>query len=266
MKQRLPNETDSQPVCDYPATVTPGAAWEGISEDAEWIGLPTERPVWEIHFNNSNTVDWDHFARLTYLNPRDGVLYMCGLNPAVHKSGAEVGIHITRPSVLIDTNAIAFFAEVQKLIDQVESERRDDWTAGALLQWADQHPDMRPWVHSKFRSIASSTSLLFPSAAPLGDLMQSTRSIPGQLPRRAMGKVAIEVAWQLEVVLQRRAEAKEIMTSLKEMADNGKKPELLKESGKDGRSVVWITDKGAPTTYSLQALKKTLEMWHKSRR
>lgn len=92
-----------------------------------------------------------------------------------------------------------------------------------------------------------------------------TEKIPGTLPKTANGRLGVQAAWEIELELGRPATAKEAMTRLREWARLGEKPETLKEEGKDGRSVVWITNKRAERNYAIEAFEKTLEKWHASR-
>ena len=113
---------------------------------------------------------------------------------------------------------------------------------------------------------------LFTAAPPVppadtarGTPTQLANSIPGKMPSRANGKLAIEAAWSLEGELKRRPNAKEVMARLQEWANNGTKPDILKETSKDQRGVVWITAKGKENNYDTLALGKTLDTWMKSR-
>jgi hypothetical protein len=107
-----------------------------------------------------------------------------------------------------------------------------------------------------------------PLAAQSAINPQTPHAIPGQMPRTANCKLAIEAAWELEKnnSQHRRPSAKEVMTHLCKWAQMGGKPDTLKSSGKDGRSVNWITSNGQEKNYDIQALGKTLDKWNKSRK
>jgi hypothetical protein len=107
----------------------------------------------------------------------------------------------------------------------------------------------------------------------LGDDLQAatperdgkTDKIPGKLPRVAAGRLAVKAAWQIECETNRRASAKEVIARLQAWAENGNAPEILIESMPKKRAVKWLTAKGEERDYGLEACKKTLEAWHKSR-
>lgn len=91
------------------------------------------------------------------------------------------------------------------------------------------------------------------------------KTVPGKSPKTANGKLAVEAAWELECKLSYHPSDKEVMALLIDWANNGKKPDILKAPGKDGRSVEWITSKRVEKNYSIEALQRTLETWEKSR-
>lgn len=95
-----------------------------------------------------------------------------------------------------------------------------------------------------------------------------TNNMPGNMPRIAIGQLAVKEAWEIERETGRRATAKEVLEKLQAWAENGQKySEVLhrRSDGIRGMSVFWITVKSDPKEYSLSACEKTLERWHKSR-
>lgn len=110
-------------------------------------------------------------------------------------------------------------------------------------------------------SIHSSNTALVVS----GETPPALPSIPGKMPKNANGILAIKAAWELENRLERRASAKAVMNLLIQWAQSGVKPDVLIGPGKDGRSVLWVTDKGKEKPYTTEALGITLQKWHESR-
>lgn len=90
--------------------------------------------------------------------------------------------------------------------------------------------------------------------------------IPGTLPPRAAGKLAIKAAWQIECKTKRRASAKEVLALLQKWADAGEEPAVLVKSLPEKRAVQWLTTKGKHLEYTLEACEKTLEKWAESRK
>jgi hypothetical protein len=93
-------------------------------------------------------------------------------------------------------------------------------------------------------------------------------NIPGKIPRIAIGRLAVTVAWEIERETGRRATAKEVLEELQVWAENGQKhSDVLHPSpaGFRGVGVYWITGKSCKKKYSLAACEKTLEKWNKSR-
>lgn len=125
-------------------------------------------------------------------------------------------------------------------------------------------------LHQQLSEVAmlARPAALTPTASNLVPNVKLTRNdgrIPGTIPRTENGKLAVELAWNIESAQNRRATAKEVMTSLMEMATKGDRPDILRARGADGRSVEWVTSKGNPKNYSTEAVGKTLEVWHASR-
>lgn len=96
------------------------------------------------------------------------------------------------------------------------------------------------------------------------DSLPNLNSVPGKMPRTAVGKLAIKAAWQTELQTARAATAKQVMTLLQEWADDGKEPGTLLKSNKQKKAVIWITGKGDPKDFGIEACGKVLESWRKS--
>lgn len=90
--------------------------------------------------------------------------------------------------------------------------------------------------------------------------------VPGKLPRIAVSKLAIQIAWDIERKTKQPATAKEVMTELQSRADNGTHPDTLMKADRNKRAVFWITGKSKEKDFSLMACEKALETWRKSRR
>lgn len=95
--------------------------------------------------------------------------------------------------------------------------------------------------------------------------IKNSDEIPGKMPLREVGKLAIQAAWKIECKTKRRASAKDVMTQLQAWADAGKKSDTLIKSLPAKRAVQWLTAKGEHREYTIEACGKTLDTWHKSR-
>lgn len=102
-------------------------------------------------------------------------------------------------------------------------------------------------------------------AGATADCLIELNNVPGKMPRTAMGKLAIEAAWQSELRTKRAATAKQVMKLLQEWADDGKEPENLLKSDKQNNAVIWITGKRVSKIFGIEACGKALETWQKSR-
>jgi len=96
-------------------------------------------------------------------------------------------------------------------------------------------------------------------------LNSNLQIIPGRIPRVAIGKLVVEIAWQLEQKLGARASAKEVMEELQKNADDGIYPDVLKKSKRENKEVVWMTTKSREKSYGIEACEKALSKWNKSR-
>lgn len=85
---------------------------------------------------------------------------------------------------------------------------------------------------------------------------------PGKMPNVAIGKLAIEVAWEIECRTKRKASASEVIARMKEMAKNNEHDILINAPSRD---LIWITSTLIEKKYSLEACSKALKTWHKSR-
>jgi hypothetical protein len=127
--------------------------------------------------------------------------------------------------------------------------------------------DFNAWLKTqgvKYQ-LDSPEQVLHGDDAPEQERDKNTVEIPGKLPLREAGKLAIKAAWQIECETKRRASAKEVMTRLQAWADAGEESAILIKSLPSKRAVQWLTTKGEYREYTLEACGKTLETWHKSR-
>jgi hypothetical protein len=93
--------------------------------------------------------------------------------------------------------------------------------------------------------------------------------VPGILPSVAIGRLAIEIAWELEQGTTRPALAKNVMEKLIDYATSGVRgADILIKPDANGvrREVSWRTSKGDTRKYTLDALRMALETWMKSRK
>ena len=89
--------------------------------------------------------------------------------------------------------------------------------------------------------------------------------IPGKIPLKNNGRLAIKAAWQIECHTGRGASASEVMALLQEWADSGAVPGILIRSVKEQRAVIWLTTTHIQKTWGLDALQTTLKKWRRSR-
>lgn len=113
-------------------------------------------------------------------------------------------------------------------------------------------------------SLAAPTPMI-PAAAQSTSWRNSVQNIPGELPKIAIRKLAVEAAWQIECEEKRRATAKEVMVRLQMWADSGNEPDVLRASDIENRAVIWLTSRCAEKAYSLDACEKTLWAWNSTR-
>jgi hypothetical protein len=89
--------------------------------------------------------------------------------------------------------------------------------------------------------------------------------VPGKLPRIGIGKLAIQIAWELECKTRVQATAKEVMAELQRCADNNEHSHTLRNSNRRNKSVFWMTEKLKEKEFSDAACEKALVTWNKSR-
>lgn len=85
---------------------------------------------------------------------------------------------------------------------------------------------------------------------------------PGKLPRPAIGKLAVEAAWEIELETTKIASALAVMERLRAWVEK-REGDCL--TGKTKHGVTWMTTKLTEKTYDLEACRKTLKTWHESR-
>lgn len=94
---------------------------------------------------------------------------------------------------------------------------------------------------------------------------ESKTEIPGKLPNTSVGKLAIKAAWQIEKEKGRVADRDQVIRKLQEWAALGTAPNVLQEADKPKGGVRWLTTRYARKLYDLEACRKTLIKWNKSR-
>jgi len=85
---------------------------------------------------------------------------------------------------------------------------------------------------------------------------------PGKMPRTAIGKLAIEAAWEIERTAGRKASASEVIKRLQEWVTSKRSEDLIEIIS---HGVKWMTNKLKIKPYDIEACQKTLITWHKSR-
>jgi hypothetical protein len=129
--------------------------------------------------------------------------------------------------------------------------------------------DLLKWLQSLTKSDAPEdlpvTDEQSKVSLPKSQQADIEEGMPGELPRIAVGKLAVKAAWEIEREMKRRATDKEVMSLLQKWADDGSEPGVLRESDRENRCVVWLTTKCEPKDYTLEACQKTLDKWNKSR-
>lgn len=137
------------------------------------------------------------------------------------------------------------------------SEQR--YPAAYFLGWAEKKHIEIPWL-----SHAREMEWL-PVGIKSATANRSLDSVPGKMPRTAIGKLAIKAAWMIEGETKRAATATQVMTHLQVWADDGTEPGTLLKSDKQKRAVIWVTAKTKPKSFDTDACGKALETWLKSR-
>jgi hypothetical protein len=94
---------------------------------------------------------------------------------------------------------------------------------------------------------------------------KSEAVLPGKKPRVASRIIATKAAWQIECETKRAASAKDVMSLLQTWADSGTVPEILIRSDKAKKGVMWTTANMKQVLFDLDACKKALNTWNKSR-
>ena len=130
--------------------------------------------------------------------------------------------------------------------------------------------DFVKWAQSSGYSIPKDLSNLFDELITTfkktdqADL-NNGEGIEGKMPRTAIGKLAVQAAWDIEKETKRRATYKQVMTKLQEWADAGANPDCLIKSDKVNKSVKWSTNKTVEKNFTSEACSETLRVWNKSR-
>lgn len=84
-------------------------------------------------------------------------------------------------------------------------------------------------------------------------------------PRTAIGKLTLKALENIESKTKQKASAEQVMALLQQWADEGNEPDILINSNKQKRCVIWQTGKRKNTDYTIEACRKTLEKLGKSR-
>ena len=92
------------------------------------------------------------------------------------------------------------------------------------------------------------------------------QQIPGKLPRKSIGKLAVKIAWGVEVDTGKRVGARIIMAHLCKLAtaDSDKDCLLDADTSIPGQEQVKWTDEGTENWFSLEDCKSCLRTWRNS--
>ena len=147
-----------------------------------------------------------------------------------------------------------------------------------LTQWEDANPACAPKDLAIFRrsdadmilkefdrgvppdenAAAAAVEQVLPAIGK--EAQSSDDAIPGKMPRTAIGKLAVNVAWEIECATGKRAIASQVINKLQELE---KDEPILTEKIPHG--VKWVTSKGKGKSFDVQTCAKALETWNTSR-
>lgn len=206
---------------------------------------------------------------LPYVNDKNFAMPAWDLLMWMTKAGMEIKFPMFNPQTKLPYSTYRENGTFH-LIFENPSGRHDD--ESQIGNWLVRFADAVTWFKANNLPFAAQWDAELNVAPPSRTRSSADRKeepalplIPGVMPGTENGKLAVQAAWELECNLKRKSTSKEVMSLLIEWARIGEKPGILKEPGKDGRSVEWITDKSKQKNYSLEALGVTLKKWHESR-
>lgn len=85
-------------------------------------------------------------------------------------------------------------------------------------------------------------------------------SVPGEMPRTAIGKLAIKTAWEIELTTAKQATAKQVIGRLEELIET--EPMLLERIP---HGIRWMTTNTTEADFSIEACAKALSKWKLTR-
>jgi hypothetical protein len=94
-------------------------------------------------------------------------------------------------------------------------------------------------------------------------IQKTKTAIPGKIPATAVGKIATEIAWDIEQETGKLATAKEIIESMQKLIAEGKHSNVLLKVIPGG--INWIKSDSDVKIYDLKMCKQALYNWNKSR-
>lgn len=212
---------------------------------------------------------WDYTMDASFwwmqptVSPQEAALLLCQLNP--HQDGLRPEGH---------DNGETGAQEYKKLLrafnglQSVQEKHRtiEQWVCVAQRDGLKYHS----WIDDYLLAVDALPSV---RATPLMQLSKISQmragaegDVPGAIPTKGAGRVAIAVAWALECKLDNRPTAKQVMARMRELANNGSEfTDVLRETPAIVQGVNWITGKGDARNYTMEALEAALARWNKSR-
>lgn len=103
------------------------------------------------------------------------------------------------------------------------------------------------------------------SDAPGNPILPIACEIPGKEFNVSSRRLAVKAAWEIECETGRAATDKATMERLQLWADAGKEPDVLLRSDRPNRAVKWLTTSRGERDFDIDACRKTLAEWMKSR-
>lgn len=207
-------------------------------------------------------VDWSFWPASRRVTPEEAIALSLGLDP--HSLYSNTDGHINPEFCPDNATALLFLKRLNLLAD---CDSRTKILLSEFAAWA-VSISLAP-IPPEIEAIANAakskeTRELVKVGA--GDTAVENPDIPGNLPRVAIGQLAVTAAWEIELESKRAATADKVIERLQAWATDGTHPDILLRAEPRKRAVIWMPKKtGLEKDYDVDACGKTLDTWRKSR-
>lgn len=217
-----------------------------------------------------STINADVWFKRFSVTPEEAAMLLCGIDPLERDSRGNAP-DPERTYVDGDQTSPERYRRLRRVFLDVSQHDSKPLT---LLEWRDvaKHEGIKyhQWINEHDQAQDQRPANRGVSGSELANAGKSEAeethsTIPGKMPRIAIGKLAVTAAWKIERETGHRATAMMVIKQLQDWAVGKKYSDTLMRAAPEKRAVIWVTrNTSKEKEYDELACGKTLETWRNS--